>query len=179
MSEMAKEQLLELVYLKYGRLIQSIAFEILCNGNNLEDATQEVFLKCISLFDDYEEEKADELKGYICKAAKNTAIDMKRKIEAYESAVQAYGELHITEAHIEFKAFEDKYGFSLDVQEMLDGLNYEERNILCLKYAEGYSDEEIAVFVEKTVSAVQKQNYRARTKIRNSIHQEKDERNQP
>jgi RNA polymerase sigma factor (sigma-70 family) len=56
-------------------------------------------------------------------------------------------------------------GLGMDLLEMLETLDEEERALLLLKYAEGYEYEELAGFFEISVSACKMRISRARDKL--------------
>lgn len=165
MSELARNRLYELIEKKYGLLIKKLAYEILADENDLEDIQQEVFMRCMPYIDKCDEYSLGAVKNYICVAAKNTAINLKKNKMLDEEKIKKYYEAHLTMDKIDFKAFEDKYGHSLEVQELLSCLDNIDKDILSLKYDQGFSDEEIAKALGKSVCAVQKRCYRAKIKL--------------
>lgn len=69
------------------------------------------------------------------------------------------------EPQIDFKAFEDKYGFSEEIQELLSHLTEIDQDIIRLKHGAGYKDQEVAQILGLTLSNVKKRYQRAKNKL--------------
>jgi RNA polymerase sigma factor (sigma-70 family) len=65
-------------------------------------------------------------------------------------------------------------GLSLDLVQILDTLDEDDRALLLLKYAEGYSHEELAAIFEISVSACKMRISRAREKIQKQFQDQGD-----
>lgn len=170
MSEDARTKVTELIERKYKKLIQHIAREILKDPYLIEDAYQEVLLKFISKHEDKFEMPEDEMKNYLCAAVRNTAITMLHKNERSAAAEQEYLDYRLLSMDdIDIEAFHDQYGFGLEVQELLSKLDNRDKDILCLKYGEGYDNKQIGEMINLSEEAVKKRLYRTRIRMQSIL----------
>ena len=170
MSEDARNAIIELIQKKYGELIRQIAYGILSDWQLVEDVEQDVLWSLISEHRDKAELPPKELKNYLCAAVKNTAIDYIRK-EKRRSALEDEASylMPLSMDYIDIESFHDRYGFGLEVQELLSGLDNQDRDIICLKYGEGYSSTEIAGLLGRQAEFVKKRAYRAKVKMQSIL----------
>lgn len=170
MSEDARNVVIELIQKKYGTLIRQIAFGVLHDWQLVEDVEQDVLWNLISKNVDRAELPPDELKPYLCAAVRNTAIDYIRK-DMRRSALEEEV-CHLTPLsmdYIDVESFRDRYGFGTEVQELLSMLDNQDRDMICLKYGEGYSNVEIAELLGKKEEFVKKRLYRAKIKMQSIL----------
>ncbi len=170
MSEDARNVVIELIQEKYGVLIRQIAFGVLHDWQLVEDVEQDVLWKLISKNADRAELPPDELKTYLCAAVRNTAIDYIRK-DMRRAALEEEV-CHLTPLsmdYIDVESFRDRYGFGPEIQELLSMLDNTDRDIICLKYGEGYSNAEIADFLGRQEEFVKKRVYRAKVKLQSIL----------
>lgn len=166
MSTDARNKVAELIEQKYSRLIQHIAQEILKDAWLTEDVYQEVLMKFILFHEDKFEMPPREMKNYLCAAARNTALTMAKKNGRITSAEQEEIDGRVLNMDLlDMEAFHDRYGFGPEVQELLAALDNKDKDILCLKYGEGYEDREIAEITGLSESAVRKRIYRAKLQM--------------
>lgn len=173
MSEDARTILIELIERKYKKLIQHIAKEILKDSYLVEDAYQEVLLKFIAGHEDKFELPQDELKNYLCAAVRNTAITMlnknRKNIDAEQEALESR---MLSMDQLDIEAFHNRYGFGLEVQELLSKLDNKDKDILCLKYGEGYDNREIGEMINLSEEAVRKRLYRTKIRMQSILIEE-------
>ena len=123
------------IYEKYNRLVYHIAYGILQNSHNAEDAAAETFLRLAKYKHRLKGLDHKAMKVYIAAAARNTALDMSRKTleipsenigemaEAIEVDTFSYNELMETVASLPEKqktVFLYKYGWGLSIKEIAD-----------------------------------------------------------
>ncbi|NCF00406.1 RNA polymerase sigma factor [Emergencia sp. 1XD21-10] len=170
MSEDARTKVIELIERKYKKLIQHIAREILRDSYLVEDAYQEVLLKFIAGHEDKFELPQDEIKNYLCAAVRNTALTMLYKNQKNVSVEQEDLESRLLSMdYLDIDAFHDQYGFGLEVQELLSKLDNKDKDILCLKYGEGYDNKEIGEMIDLSEEAVRKRLYRTRIRMQSIL----------
>ena len=158
MSEDARTKVIELIERKYKKLIQHIAREILRDSYLVEDAYQEILLKFIAGHEDKFELPQDEIKNYLCAAVRNTALTMLYK-----------NQKNVSVEYLDIDAFHDQYVFGLEVQELLSKLDNKDKDILCLKYGEGYDNKEIGEMIDLSEEAVRKRLYRTRIRMQSIL----------
>ncbi|MCI5687695.1 MAG: sigma-70 family RNA polymerase sigma factor [Emergencia sp.] len=170
MSEDARTKVIELIERKYKKLIQHIAREILRDSYLVEDAYQEILLKFIAGHEDKFELPQDEIKNYLCAAVRNTALTMLYKNQKNVSVEQEDLESRLLSMdYLDIDAFHDQYGFGLEVQELLSKLDNKDKDILCLKYGEGYDNKEIGEMIDLSEEAVRKRLYRTRIRMQSIL----------
>lgn len=170
MSIDARNKVVELIEQKYKKLIEYIAKDIIADAFLVEDIYQEVVLNFISLHEDKFDLPPDEMKNYLCAAVRNTALTMLKKKQ--KTAVAEQDEIDCRQLNMDklnLEAFQDQYGFGLEVQELLVKLDNKDKDILCLKYGEGYSNEEIGEMIYLSEEAVRKRIYRARIRMQSIL----------
>lgn len=170
MSEDARNVVIELIKKKYGELIRQIAYGILNDWQLVEDVEQDVLWNLISKHADKADLPPSELKNYLCAAVKNTAINYinleKRRSKLNEDVLPV---TPMSMDYIDMESFRDCYGFGLEIQELLSVLDNIDRDIICLKYGEGYSNQEIADILGRREEFVKKRIYRAKIKLQSIL----------
>lgn len=170
MSEDARNVVIELIQKKYGTLIRQIAYGILKDWQLVEDAEQDVLWNLISKHADKADLPPGQLKNYLCAAVKNTAINYasqrERRLEVEE---EYWYTMPLSMDYIDVESFRDRYGFGTEVQELLSMLDNQDRDMICLKYGEGYSNAEIAELLGKKEEFVKKRLYRAKIKMQSIL----------
>ena len=152
---MLEEQKLkaEQLYIKYRHLMCHVAMEILQNSADAEDAVQQAFLYLILHMDRLGDIDSPATRAYVTLAAKHRAIDLYRSRRRCEpadvSGMQAAG------IHPE----------RLGVNEALSQLPPRDRDMLLLRFWEGYTTDEIAGMLHMKTDAVQKAIWRAKKKL--------------
>lgn len=69
-------------------------------------------------------------------------------------------------------AFHNRYGFGLEVQELFSKLDNKDKDILCLKYGEGYDNKEIGEMINLSEEAVRKRLYRTKIRMQSILIEE-------
>ena len=155
MCEDARNVIIEEIDKKYGKLIRKVAYEVLHDSHEVEDIIQSVLWNLISRHMDKLGEKG--FKGYLCTAVRNAAIN--------EYRVDSFDLSKLTEQQIDMAAFCNDQGFGVELEEVLNQLDYIDKDIICLHYGDGYTYAEIAPVVGLSDSAVRKRAERALKKL--------------
>lgn len=143
----------EQLYVKYWNLMCNVAMEILQNSADAEDAVQQAFLYLLLHMDKLEDIDSPSTKAYVSLTAKHRAIDLYRSRRRCEPA--DISGMRTTEIHHE----------RLGVMEALDSLSSRDRDMLLLRFWEGYTTDEIAGMLNMKTDAVQKAVWRAKKKL--------------
>ena len=145
----------ETVYHQYKGLMYYAAFRILNNASDAEDAVHDAFVKIAENMEKISDPVCPKTQSYVVTIVENKAIDLYRR-------KQRRGALPLEETE----------GLSVSPREPL-GLaecitklppNY--RQMILLKYYQGFSCAEIASLLDITLSAAQKLDQRAKEKLR-------------
>jgi len=170
----ARDTVARLINDKYGLLIYKIAYEILQDEEAVKDIKQEVLLKCSMKSEVLEQLHENKFVAYICTAAKNTALSELRHRKAAARAQEKYIEAerdNLMMDHVDFKAFENEYGFSEEIAELLDDMNPMDKDILVMKYYDRFTNEQIAEELGTNVEHVKKRFQRAKKKLVHMIEE--------
>lgn len=152
---MLEEQKLkaEQLYIKYWHLMCHVAMEILQNSADAEDAVQQAFLYLMLHMDRLGDIDSPATRAYVTLTAKHRAIDLYRSRRRCEP-VDVSG-MRTAGIHPE----------RLGVVEALSQLPARDRDILLLRFWEGYTTDEIAGMLHMKTDAVQKAIWRAKKKL--------------
>lgn len=170
MSTKAREVLARIILEEYGALIERIARAIVNDAHLAEDIRQDVVIKLMENEEKISAMASNVLKRYIVTATKNRSIDIireqSRRQEVFEK-LSANTEL--TMDHIDSFVFVDENGFSHDMQQYLSELDYIDKDIIIMKYADGIPFKDIAALLGKSEDFVYQRAKRARDKLRKVI----------
>lgn len=170
MSRDERDLIIERTLARYGRLIRKISMEIIDDAYEAEDIIQTALTNVIYKYPNEFDTESNEYKNYLCTSVKNTAINTYNKLHGQGGDIVSPFEIEaLTMDHVDMIAFQDKYGFSQEMHELLGMLDNVDRDIICLKYGAGYSDQQVATAVGKSVAAVRKREQRARIKLQNIL----------
>lgn len=163
MCEDARNAIVEEIEKKYGRLIRKVAYEVLHDSHEVEDIIQSVLWNLISRHMDKLGEES--FRVYLCTAVRNAAINEYRRREKAAVSVDPFDLSKLTEQQIDTAAFCNNQGFGVELVEVLNQLDYIDKDIICLHYGDGYTYAEIAPVVGLSDSAVRKRAERALKKL--------------
>lgn len=138
-----------------------VCYRLMGNSEDASDATQEVF---VSLFLQRTQfEGRSKYSTWMHGIAIRTCLMMRRgrgRRRKHEEVAQQRG----TERHE--RSQRDTASTTIDLAEMLNTLDEEDRAMLILKYAEGYNYEELSEMFELSVSGCKMRLSRARDRLR-------------
>lgn len=149
----------EEIYYQYRNLMFYVANQILENEQDAEDAVQDAFLKLVQLGEELPEPGSSQAKSLVCIVTKHKAIDLyrrrRRQAEEPLDSEETVSQQDDIEAMIENHVFQDNMG----------RLPARYRELLLLKYDNGFSEREIAGLLSMTAANVHKTVQRARAKL--------------
>lgn len=160
-DEPAQKAEFETVYHQYRGLMYYVAYRILNNASDAEDAVHDAFIKIAENMKKISDPVCPKTQSYVVTIVENKAIDLYRRKQRRETL-----------------PLEEELLGSVDTPEPL-GLaecilklppNY--RQVILLKYHQGFSCGEIAAMLGITLSAAQKLDQRAKEKLRQIAEKE-------
>jgi RNA polymerase sigma-70 factor (ECF subfamily) len=146
---------------RYRQRVWHICFRLLSNEHDANDAAQEVFVRLFLNRQKFE--GRSKYSTWVHGVAVRTCLTIRRgrgRRQKHENTVP--------EQTIETEPARqpgDTSGVSLDLMQMLEILSEEDRALLILKYAEGYSYEELAPIFDLSISACKMRISRACDKV--------------
>lgn len=153
------------LYEEYRQLLYAVAFRILQNSKDSEDAVHETFLRISDHLEKINEEECHKTKAFLVTVTKHISYDLcrRRKRErgiSYEEWEETIGE----------ESSEPSSGG--DLYEMLGKLPENYLNLLLLKYSHGYDDREIAQMLDITEENVRQRISRAKKRLSELLEKE-------
>ena len=158
---------------RFRQRVWRICYRLLSNEHDANDAAQEVFVRLFLHRAKFE--GRSKYSTWVHGIAVRTCLTIRRgrgRRQKHESTVSD----EAIEAQSPRSTSETE-GLSMDLLQMLDILDEEDRALLILKYAENYSHEELAEIFDLSVSACKMRISRAREKIQERFG-DKETRNQ-
>ena len=145
----------EQIYIQYRALMYSVAYSILGNSQDAEDAVQHAFMKIAENINKISEPVCPKTKAYVVTIVENTAINLYRKKKRHPSV--SYDE--------EAAGITVEYSGGSDLARCMAQLPARYRQVLLLKYHHGYSTKEIAKMLGLTAANAAKIEQRAKAKL--------------
>lgn len=144
------------IYRKYRDVAFSVAYRILGNADDAEDAVHYAFIKVIENFSKIDEIDCLKTKGYIVIIVKNRAIDIYRSRQNHPSV--AYNEETVGST-VEYDGDNALAGCILK-------LPPRQRDVIILKYHHGYELKEVAKMLGITYTNALSIDQRAKKKLK-------------
>jgi RNA polymerase sigma-70 factor (ECF subfamily) len=150
---------------RYRQRVWHICFRLLSNEHDANDAAQEVFVRLFLNRQKFE--GRSKYSTWVHGVAVRTCLTIRRgrgRRQKHENTAP--------EQTIETEPARqpgDTSGVSLDLMQMLEILSEEDRALLILKYAEGYSYEELAPIFDLSISACKMRISRACDKVQQNF----------
>lgn len=141
---------------RYRERVWRICFRLLGNAEDAQDAAQEVFVRLFTERDRFH--GRSKYSTWVHGIALRTSLmfrrgrGRRRRHEAAAGSDQPLGETH-------------EPGLALDLEQMLEGLDEEDRAMVILKYCENYSYDELAEMFGLSAAACKMRVSRAKEKI--------------
>lgn len=151
-----EESLFEQIYLEYRGLMYHVAYEILHNEQDAEDAVHQAFVKIAENIKKIDDPVCPKTHGYVVTIVEHKAIDQYRKLQKRQT-VELIDEIQGTDAH-----YEDDN----DLTKCILKLPGRYREMILLRYHHGYSVREIATMFGLSLSAAVKLDQRAKSKLK-------------
>ena len=147
----------EELYIKYSQLMYAVAFKILKNNEDAEDAVHQSFLNIARHFDKVNNISRQDIKPYLAVVVRNAAINIHRSNKRHESVVQELSARDNTEV----ESF-DNYGYN-ELVEAIKQLPQLYKDVLFLHYVEDFSVKETAEMLNLSKGTVYKRLERGKT----------------
>lgn len=156
---------------KYVPMMKSLAYSILNDYQLSEDAVQEALVRLYQNKEKLGNIDSKESKNFIYTITKNEALRLAQKEltkNNNEIDVQLFEEsgFNNIEGQLDIDAFCDKYGFSMEMTEVINNLGEIDKDIIIYKYGAGYSLKEVAELMRLNYDAVIKRHQRALKKVK-------------
>ncbi len=155
----------EAIYFKYRNLMFYAANNILNDQYLAEDAVHKAFLKILENFDNVGEISCHKTKSYVVTIVRNTAINMYNSRKRRPTVPLLYEE-------VSFSVDAEEINRNDDIDELVAAileLPIIYKDVLKLKYIQGFSNAEIAKMFDITEVAVRKRIERARRMLRDVL----------
>lgn len=152
----------EQVYLKYRSIMFYVANQILHNDQDAEDAVHQAFLSIAENISKISEAVCPKTQSYVVIIAENKAIDLYRKNTRRKTV--AYTE-EIPDLMVESNE-------SGDLADAILRLPPRYREVLLLRYDNGYTNEETAKLLGLSLAAERKLDQRAKSRLRELLKEE-------
>ena len=146
----------EQLYLEYRGLMFHVAYDILHNEHDAEDAVHQAFVKIAENIKKIDEPVCPKTHSYVVTIVENKAIDQYRKQQKHQT-VELIEEIQGTNAH---------YDGDNDLTKCLLKLPATYREMILLRYHHGYTVREIAQMQGLSLSAAIKLDQRAKNKLK-------------
>ncbi|MCI5535424.1 MAG: sigma-70 family RNA polymerase sigma factor [Lentihominibacter sp.] len=158
--------LAEALYKRYKNTMTAVAMSFMGNIHDAEDVVQLSMIKVIRNIDKIDDIDSDRCRHFIMVITKNTALNEKNKNKNRKTVTLDPSEMvNITGTCFEDYGIDDKYGFSEEMTALLSELRDVDKDILCLKYGDGYSCSEIGEITDLSETAVRQRLSRARKRL--------------
>ena len=148
-----------LVMEQYCGLVFTVCSNYLCDREDVKECVNEVFAEFSLNYEKFKKEKGS-LRNYLCKIAKNCAIDKYNKNMRQKQAEQAAADQWIEE---------NEYGIGREHKELLDGaldhLSPVDSRIIRMKYYDGMTFKEISEQLHMDYNLVKKRSQRSYKKL--------------
>ncbi|MEX2138277.1 MAG: RNA polymerase sigma factor, partial [Pirellulales bacterium] len=146
---------------RFRQRVWSVCYRLMGNEHDASDAAQEVFVRLFVNRGKFE--GRSKYSTWVHGVAVRTCLGIRRGRGRRQKHERVVGDEHTAPEALARP--EAPAGLSLDLVQILDTLDEDDRALLLLKYAEGYSHEELAAIFEISVSACKMRISRAREKI--------------
>lgn len=147
---------------RFRERVWKICFRLMSNEADAQDAAQDVFVQLFLQREKFRGES--KYATWVHAIAVRTCLMQRRSRGRRQQRVAAPTGLD-PDVHVASKPATEA-GAKLDLLQMLDILEEEDRALVILKYAEGYEYEELAAIFELSVSACKMRISRAREKVK-------------
>ncbi|WP_436865194.1 RNA polymerase sigma factor [Bacillus fungorum] len=159
---------MEELYELYEQKIYYVAYSILNNIQQAEDAVQETFITLYKNLEKLHRLRTEELKRYILRVAKNKAIDSYRKNKRHETFLEEY-EKSIEAVDENIEEWEKRKMSEVQIDTLLKELNESNRQVFKYKVFYNLTYQEISSVMGITEANVRKRFERARKRVQNMI----------
>jgi RNA polymerase sigma-70 factor (ECF subfamily) len=148
----------EPIYLAYIQQVYRYCRGHMANDHDAEDVTAQVFLKVYTLLPRFSPQKSS-FRTWVYQISRTVVIDYARSLKSLHELPEDHEVPHKTH-------FEHQVEARMTVEQILQPLRFDERELCWLRWAEGFSTQEIAGIVGRSEAAVKMHLSRLRTTLR-------------
>ena len=152
----------EFLYMEYRGLMFHVANKILHNEQDAEDTVHQAFLKVAENIEKIGDPKCPKTQGYIVTIAENKAIDLYRRRQKRQ----------VVELSDDLPGVTAIYEGESTLAACILKLPARYREVILLRYYQGYSVKEVAAILGLSLSAASKLNQRAKNRLRELYEKE-------
>ena len=156
------QQKFEKVYTKYRYLMLHVAYKILQNHHDAEDAVHQAFISIIENLDNVYEVDSPKTRSYIVIITERKAIDLLRKIQKRQTL----------EFNEDISGIEIPFEMDNPIATAIAKLPSQYREVLLMRYHNGFSAKEIASILSMSDSGVRKLIIRAKKALQELLEKE-------
>lgn len=169
-----QDDLIEELLKRYRPVMRRIAEEILCDYYEADDVVQIALLKVIKNIEKIEDLDSKKCRNFIFVITKNAALDELRKKKQGNIPKDPIEFVNMVDGRSLIESDINEY-FSETMKQFLNQLKEVDRDIITLRYGDGYDTKEIGELLEMTQGAVQKRLLRARKYLAHMMKQNGEE----
>lgn len=152
----------EEIYLKYRGLMYHVAYEILQNQQDAEDAVHQAFVVVAEKMEKLGAATCPKTKGYVVTVVENKAIDLYRRRRRHQDL----------ELNDELPGIQAVYEGENALTACILKLPARYREVILLRYVYGYSVKELASILGLSFAAASKLDQRAKARLRDLYEKE-------
>ncbi|MBE5861965.1 MAG: sigma-70 family RNA polymerase sigma factor [Lachnospiraceae bacterium] len=160
---------MEQIFTLYSKKLFRVALAIVHDPDDAEDAVQIAMVNACKHVKKLREPKDYDTMWYMMQATKNAAINIYNKNKNRWKKETAHDDAMVGEDYI------DSYREGSDLARLITELPPRDRDVLMLKYEQGYEYAEIARIMGITEDAARKAGSRAKKRLKESLGEEGDE----
>ena len=157
-----EKSILEQIYLEYRGLMYHVAYEILHNEQDAEDAVHHAFVKIAENIKKITDPVCPKTHSYVVTIVEHQAIDQYRRLQKHPS-VELIEEIQGTNAH---------YEGDNDLTKCILKLPARYREMILLRYHHGYTVREIAKVLGLSLPTAIKLDQRAKSRLKKMCEEE-------
>lgn len=161
-----KERALEIIYKKYYSKVKGLCYKLLHNKSEVEDVTQDIFLKIIEKIDTFSFRSS--IGTWIYKISINHIFNINKKITFHlEFNEEVLGNI----GYIELEPGKDLKKIEKAIENALGNLKEEEKKVFILRELEGLAYKDIAKILELNEGTVKSKLFYVRLKMQEALKQ--------
>lgn len=166
MRKQSDSEALEQLYDLYEQKMYAVAFSILHNEWQAEDAVQDAFVRLFKNIKRLKNLEAEKTRAYVLRTIQNTAIDLYRKNHISLQRTVSIEEREIADECDDMMNLVSRFAGENILEEMLSRLPDSYREVLMLRCVHQLSSKETAAVLEISEALVRKRQQRAINKLR-------------
>ena len=161
--------LLEDIFMKYRNGMYAVAFSILHDRYQAEDAVGDAYEKFIPYLGKCRQMEENKIKALLTRFVKNAAIDIYRKNRREQGNVSVEEQEWLTDAYRPIESYMKSLQYRELTQEIRKVLPAHYWEVVCMRYFEGMPVHEIALRLNLSEDNIYSRLRRAREKVRSEM----------